>query len=226
MKIFGEFWGLTTEETAKLLRIGAISVREFKRRQKVMGIEESMYEIGMMLEGTALLESMNMEAQRRILDFYEAGAIFGRSSVRNPDRGVYAVVSQTACRVAFLHEKRLPESNLLLRHGTGNLLHAMAESNRRMLMHADVLGQRSLRQKLLSFFGYLNGKNSGEAVTLPFSLTDCADYLAVDRSAMMRELKKMKDEGIVQLQGRGKVTVIVRPGPAGHREKHKTGPEP
>lgn len=207
MEIFGEYWGLTAEEAAELVRTGAVSIREFKRRQKVMGIEENLYEVGIILSGTALLESTNMEAQRRILDYFEAGAVFGRHSISNPERGLYTVVSQTACRVAFLHEKRIPESAVLLRRGTGSLIHGLAESNRRMLVHADILGQRSLRQKLLSFFGHLSRDKDGEAVVLPFSLTDCADYLAVDRSAMMRELKKMKEEGIVRLQGRGAVTV-------------------
>ncbi len=207
MENFGKYWGLTKEETEALLRTGAISIREFKRRQKVMGIEENLYEIGIILSGMALLETTNMEAQRRILDYFEEGAFFGKHSISNPEKGLYAVMSQTACRVAFLHEKRLPESAFLLRRGTGALIHGMAESNRRMLIHADILGQRSLRQKLLSFFGHLNREKGGGSVVLPFSLTDCADYLAVDRSAMMRELKKMKEEGIVRLQGRGTVTV-------------------
>ena len=37
---------------------------------------------------------------------------------------------------------------------------------------------------------------------MPFSLTDCADYLGADRSAMMRELGRMKEEGLVAVQGR------------------------
>ena len=37
--------------------------------------------------------------------------------------------------------------------------------------------------------------------TLPFSLTDLADYLNVDRSAMMRELKLLKEDGLVEKIG-------------------------
>ena len=36
---------------------------------------------------------------------------------------------------------------------------------------------------------------------IPFSLTDLADYLSVDRSAMMRELKILKDEGFIEKSG-------------------------
>ena len=41
---------------------------------------------------------------------------------------------------------------------------------------------------------------------LPFSLTDLADYLSVDRSAMMRELKLLRDEGFIEKNG-NKITL-------------------
>ena len=43
----------------------------------------------------------------------------------------------------------------------------------------------------------MSAKNFSKTFTLPFSLTDLADYLSVDRSAMMRELKSLKNEGII-----------------------------
>ena len=34
------------------------------------------------------------------------------------------------------------------------------------------------------------------------TLTALADYLSVDRSAMMREMKRMKEEGVLSFRGR------------------------
>ena len=42
---------------------------------------------------------------------------------------------------------------------------------------------------------------------LPFSLSALADYISTDRSAMMRELKKLREGGVVQIEGR-KVTIL------------------
>ena len=36
---------------------------------------------------------------------------------------------------------------------------------------------------------------------LPFSLTTLADYLSVDRSAMMREIRNLIDEGFISKEG-------------------------
>ena len=37
---------------------------------------------------------------------------------------------------------------------------------------------------------------------LPFTYTELADYLSVDRSAMQRELKNLKDEGFISTNGK------------------------
>ena len=57
---------------------------------------------------------------------------------------------------------------------------------------------------MISFFGYFNFISLKKHTTnfiLKYSLTDLADYLSVDRSAMMRELKLLKDDGLIDKVG-------------------------
>ena len=42
---------------------------------------------------------------------------------------------------------------------------------------------------------------------LPFSLLKLANYLCIDRSAMMREIKKMKEEELIAIEGK-RVTLL------------------
>ena len=44
-------------------------------------------------------------------------------------------------------------------------------------------------------------KNAGK-FKLPMSYTALAQYLSVDRSAMMREIKNLSDEGVIRRDGR------------------------
>ena len=39
-------------------------------------------------------------------------------------------------------------------------------------------------------------------IYLPFSFTDLADYLAVNRSAMSREISNLKEEGLIEVNGK------------------------
>ena len=65
-------------------------------------------------------------------------------------------------------------------------------------MRVELLTKRSIRDKLLGYFTLLSTRNLSKTFTLPFSLTDLADYLSVDRSAMMRELKMLKEDGFIE----------------------------
>lgn len=70
----------------------------------------------------------------------------------------------------------------------------------------DLLSRRSTRDKLLGYFGLLS-KKYGKTFTLPFSITELANYLAVDRSSMSRELSYLKKENFIK-QDRNKITLL------------------
>ena len=68
-------------------------------------------------------------------------------------------------------------------------------------MRIELLTKRSIRDKLLSYFSILSTRKLSTSFELPHSLTDLADYLSIDRSAMMRELKLLKEDGFVTKTG-------------------------
>ena len=45
-------------------------------------------------------------------------------------------------------------------------------------------------------------RSGSDTFTLPFTLSALADYISTDRSAMMRELKKLRGDGVVLIDGR------------------------
>ncbi|WP_281627249.1 Crp/Fnr family transcriptional regulator [Traorella massiliensis] len=72
-----------------------------------------------------------------------------------------------------------------------------------------ILTNKTIRNKLLEYFDILSKKTGSRIIHLPFSYTDMADYLAVDRSAMSRELKKLKEEKIIEVKSR-RITLLNR----------------
>ena len=72
-----------------------------------------------------------------------------------------------------------------------------------------ILTNKTIRNKLLEYFEILSKKTGSRMIRLPFSYTDMADYLAVDRSAMSRELKKLKEEKIIEVKSR-RITLLNR----------------
>ena len=82
----------------------------------------------------------------------------------------------------------------------------MKEKNERI----KVLEKKQIREKLLEYFemeykkGHLNNN-----IFLPFSFKDLADYLAINRSAMFRELKHLKEEKLIEVKNR-RVTLLYK----------------
>ena len=72
-----------------------------------------------------------------------------------------------------------------------------------------ILEKKQIRDKLLEFFEIEYKKNHSKIINLPFSLKDLADYIAVNRSAMFREIKHLKDDKIIEVHGK-KITLLYK----------------
>ena len=59
------------------------------------------------------------------------------------------------------------------------------------------LSARTTREKLLSYLSSEAQRQRSAYISLPFNRQELADYLSVERSAMSRELGKMKAEGLI-----------------------------
>ena len=66
----------------------------------------------------------------------------------------------------------------------------------------EILSQKSIRNKLLTYFEIMSKKNNSKNIYLPYTFSDLAAYLAVDRSAMSRELNNLKKEGFISVKHR------------------------
>ena len=98
--------------------------------------------------------------------------------------------------------KRCP--NACTHHSTvvANLVKLMSEKTQALSEHLEILSRRTIREKLLAYFSMQAAKNRSAYFTLPFSQTSLADYVCVDRSAMTRELKHMKKDGLIEGYGK------------------------
>ena len=72
-----------------------------------------------------------------------------------------------------------------------------------------ILEKKQIREKLLEYFEIEHKKTRQRNIYLPFTFRDLADYLAVNRSAMFRELKHMKDEKLIEVNDR-KITLLYK----------------
>ena len=74
--------------------------------------------------------------------------------------------------------------------------------------HCHILQQKSTRNKVLSFLHFQSLRQGGPVIMLPIPYSDLADYLAVDRSSLMKEIARMCQEGLIEKHSR-LITLLV-----------------
>ncbi len=155
-------------------------------------------EFGVIVEGTVLVESIDENGIRRVLDFYTEGDFFWQKAIKTAENKGYYMHAQKKCRVWFLKRNENTDDEYM----SDLIMHMNLEMHTRLLSHIDILEQHSLRKKLTAFIKYYIERKKRNPFTLAMGLTDCADYIGADRSAMMREIGSMEKDGIIEHKGR------------------------
>ncbi len=158
-------------------------------------------DIGIVSEGALFLESMDENGVRRILDLYKEGDMFKRSEFTFCQSTDYYIYAKTKSKVAFFSYQKMIEF-VCEKEMTAQFNEYLEERLKRRLSHIHILEQHGLRQKIAAFFENESDRANRNPFELRMSLTDCADYIAVDRSAMMREIKNMEMDGLIEKHGK------------------------
>ena len=61
----------------------------------------------------------------------------------------------------------------------------------------EVVSKKTLREKILSYLSQEAQKQDSRYFEIPLGRLELADYLCTDRSALTRELGKMRQEGLI-----------------------------
>ena len=76
----------------------------------------------------------------------------------------------------------------------------MANKNLAFNKKIEITSKRTTRDKLMTYLlsqAKIHGSSSFE---IPFDRQELADYLGVERSAMSKEISKMKDDGLIDCE--------------------------
>lgn len=230
------FRGLLEGQKKSLLEQLRFTVRNYRKNEYILMEGDEVHNIGIVLMGEIALEKEDMFGEGCFLLKLEKGEILGDMFIGdNVRKSSVNYRALTDCELWMFSYRNLwesvaarPENLIFLENLTGLL----AIKARRMLAKVEILSAVSLRQRILTclrLYGeeksvhggkeddirsreslpalFEAGKTSTEySVVLPLNKTELAEFLCVNRSALMRELKKMKDENILSCEG-GKYTI-------------------
>lgn len=195
---------ISVKQQVKLLKLLETSTLSFKKGTVMLStIKENI--IGVILEGYAQIVRTDYNGNRTIIEELEEEMIFG-STISSLSSDECELIAKEDTKVLIIDYDLIIESenntysyyNQFVKNLLQITTDIIDEKNERI----EILTKKTIRDKLLEYFNIYRKKHGSNNIYLPFSLTDLSDYLAVDRSAMSRELRYLKEEGFIETKGR------------------------
>ena len=182
-----------------------VQIKNFVKNETVTTYIENRNQICIVISGEVDLIRYDLNGNKTIVSHFIEGDIFGEVFYPTTNNNeLFAVARKNSEVLFFIYDslftkcRRTCDFHKELMSSLSELfLDKIVSLNSRL----ELLTRRGTRSKLLSYFELLSKGSLHKSFSLPFSYTDLADFLSVDRSAMMRELKLLVDEGFIKKNG-------------------------
>ena len=193
------FSGLTEGELSDALHFFDAREKKYARGELLKSAVDPLPAFGLVLSGAVTVAMEDIDGREMLLSHVAPGSTFGESLCYLCETAPITIAALSDARVLWLRADRLreraetPLEQTLQARFTAMLARRTLKMNDRI----QILSRGSIRQKLNAFFTECARDAGSPAFAVPFDRAGMAAYLGVDRSALSRELSRMRDEGLL-----------------------------
>lgn len=201
---------INDKEKEKLLENLNAHIYNFNKGDELITLINLKNMIGIILDGATKLILNSYTGEEILIEEYKKDSIFGTniSDINNVDTKMYAV---TNTKVAIFDYNVLISDTLNQKEWYNkfikNLFQILIIRSNEINKRLRILTKKSIRDRLIEYFNIEYEKKHSNVLKLEMSLKDLADYLSVNRSAMFREIKYLKEDNIININNK-KVTIL------------------
>lgn len=198
------FFNIKDSNKLKLLRFFEADIICVKKNTTVSSMIKNKKIIASVIFGKLQVIKQDYNGNRTLIDELIENDVFGSimQTIYGDEYDIVAKEDSKVFIIDFNNAINVNNNTEYYNQFLKNLLQIMSKKILDNNERIEILTNKSIRNKLLAYFKMMYRKNNSKVIYLPFSLTDLADYLCVDRSAMSRELKNLKDEGFIEIKNK------------------------
>ena len=202
------FNNIKQKDKEKILTFLEANTLFYKKNTTILTSVKKENIIGIVVEGNIQITKNDYNGNSTIIEDLYENDIFGFdfSTISNTEQ---SIVTKEDSKITVIYfddiinkELNYPYYNQFLK----NLLFIMSDKINNANNRIEILSNKTIRNKLLAYFKIISKKNKSKIIYLPYSYSLLADYLGVDRSAMYREHKHLKEEGLIETKNK-KITL-------------------
>lgn len=195
------FRGIPPEECGAMMALGCVRTADFEKGAVLFRTGDVTGEFGVLLSGEVHVESGDLWGNRVILHSIPAGHAFAETYALCGVPMMADVIAVQPSRVLFIRlAALLDEANSdqpwhpkLLR----NLTLLFARKNLAWSGRVFCLSAKNIRSRVMMYLSAQAAQAGSTEFSIPFDRQQLADYLNVERSALSKELGRMRNEGIL-----------------------------
>lgn len=176
-----------------------IQKKTYKNKEVIINSNNIKKQIGFITYGKANIMKTDINGNTTILRDLKVNDIFSNLFFQNTEDEIY-IISNKETEVIFI------DYYAILKHCTKNcpyhnnlittLYDLLINDNKKQNEKIELLSQKTVREKFLYFLKQRINKENIFKVTTSYKAI--AEYINVDRSNLMRELKRLEEEKIIK----------------------------
>ena len=206
------FDGISKSQITRLFELLETHTYKFNRNQELIPTLKNDNIIGIILSGSAQINYIEYNGNEIVMEDLIVDSVFGSNISSTNDENCQIIAKENTEVLVIDYYKLLNPKNL--RHVYfniffRNLFDIMSTKLKERNERIRILEKKQIREKLLEYFEIEHKKSHSRNIYLPFHFKDLADYIAVNRSAMFRELKNLKEEKFIEIKDR-RITLLYK----------------
>lgn len=196
------FENISEAELSSMLNCLRAVTKTFQKSEFIFIEGSELKQIGVVIEGTVHMVKEDVWGEKTILATMTNGEIFGESFVCGEfSSSSVSFQAATDCKIlclSFHHVLSACSKSCVYHHKLiENMVTLIAQKNVKLMEKMEILSKKSIRERILTWLSQQSQINGNEKFESPLGRIELADYLCVDRSALTRELSRMKTDGLL-----------------------------
>jgi len=198
------FQDLSESDLDQLYHAACMRSQFFEKNQMVFHAGDRICEVGIVQTGNVHIEMIDLWGNKSILSSIAPGQIFAETYAICRKPLLVDVTAAAPCEILFLNLEFLARSfsepgscrDAIMQ----NLFAICVRKNLILSNRIFCTTPKTVRGRLLVYLSSESAKAGSTSFTIPFDRQGMADYLNLDRSALSKELGRMKKDGILDFK--------------------------
>ncbi len=196
------FKGMTEDDRAEAVKGLRGREKSFEKDELILHAGSPTATMGVVLAGSVTIENNDLWGNRTILGHVGTGGVFAEAyALLEEESMLVDVRANEGCRILMLDLTQLRRGSWQTAWQQKialNLLRISAQKNRNLSERSFHTSPRTIRGRVLSYLDAASRKKGSSEFEIPFDRQQMADYLNVERTALSKELGKMRRAGLIE----------------------------